>query len=322
MRMQEVQDTAASLAAEALQAVREPFHLPTWISDLTIGNPVTLIRVVFLLFVGIPAVLGLSRWIRRWVARSSNPQRGLIVGKLIWYVGLASIVMSVLTELGFSLAPLLGAAGIVGIALGFASQTSVSNVISGLFLMAEEPFRVGDIIQLGQTQGRVLSVDMLSVKIRTFDNRFVRVPNETIIKSEVVNVTRFPIRRVDVHVGVAYKEDLARVHEVLLEVARKNPLCLMEPEPRLMFQGYGESSLNYLFAVWATRENWLELKTSIHEEIKKALDEANIEIPFPHRTLYVGSATEPFPVKVVAPEDGVGRESRDRRDFEPGPGGD
>jgi small-conductance mechanosensitive channel len=322
MRIQEVQDTAASLAAEALEAVRAPFHLPTWLSELTIGNPVTLIRVVFLLFVGIPAVLWLSRWVRRWVARSSNPQRGLIVGKLIWYLGLAAIVMSLLTELGFSLAPLLGAAGIVGIALGFASQTSVSNVISGLFLMAEEPFRVGDVIELGQTRGRVLSIDMLSVKIRTFDNRFVRVPNETIIKSEVVNVTRFPIRRVDVHVGVAYKEDTARVHEVLLEVARRNPLCLMEPEPRLIFQGYGESSLNYLFAVWATRENWLNLKTSIHEESKRALDAAHIELPFPHRTLYVGSATEPFPVKVVAPEAGDRNASRDRSDFEPGPEGD
>jgi small-conductance mechanosensitive channel len=252
------------------------------------------------------------------VSRSSNPQRGLIIGKLLWYAGLAAIIVSVLTELGFSLAPLLGAAGIVGIALGFASQTSVSNVISGFFLMAEEPFRVGDVIELGPTKGRVLSIDMMSVKIQTFDNRFVRVPNETIIKSEVVNATRFPIRRVDVHVGVAYKEDLSRVHDVLMEVARLNRLCLMEPEPRLMFQGYGESSLDYLFAVWATRENWVNLKTSIHEEIKAAFDREGIEIPFPHRTLYVGAATGPFPVSLVTPPD----EDAGTDSFEPGRKGD
>lgn len=296
-----LQDTLAAVAASPTVA-QDPLRLPDWLVGMPVANPVTLIRVLVLLFVGLPVILWISRWVRGWVTRSSNPQRGLIIGKLIWYLGLAAVVVSVLTELGFSLAPLLGAAGIVGIALGFASQTSVSNVISGFFLMGEEPFRVGDVIELGATKGRVLSIDMMSVKLQTFDNRFVRIPNETIIKSEVVNMTRFPIRRVDVKVGVAYKEDLPRVHDVLKEVARKNPLCLMEPEPVIIFEGYGESSLNYLFAVWATRENFLHLKTSIHEEIKAAFDAAGIEIPFPHRTLYVGAATEPFPVRVVHPE--------------------
>ncbi|MDT8342344.1 MAG: mechanosensitive ion channel family protein [Longimicrobiales bacterium] len=291
---------------------------PDWLTALTLGNPVTLLRVALLLFVGIPVALWVSRWVRRWVAGSSNPQRGLVVGKLIWYAGMAGILTIALTELGFSLAPLLGAAGIVGIALGFASQTSVSNVISGFFLMGEAPFRVGDVIELGTTRGHVLSIDMMSVKLRTFDNRFVRIPNETIIKSEVVNVTRFPIRRVDVRVGVAYKEDLTRVRRVLEDVARRNPLCLMEPEPVIIFEGYGESSLNYLFGVWATRENFLRLKTSIHEEIKAAFDREGIEIPFPHRTLYVGAATGAFPVRLEAHPDAP----VDAKTFEPGAPGD
>ncbi|HSG49648.1 MAG TPA: mechanosensitive ion channel family protein [Longimicrobiales bacterium] len=300
MRPATLQD---SLAAAGAQAAQSPLRVPDWLAGLPIWDPVTLLRVLLLLFVGLPVILGLSRWVRGWVARSSNPQRGLVIGKLIWYLGLAGVLVSVLSELGFSLAPLLGAAGIVGIALGFASQTSVSNVISGFFLMGEQPFRVGDVIELGPTKGRVLSIDMMSVKLQTFDNRFVRIPNESIIKSEVVNMTRFPIRRVDVKVGVAYKEDLGKVHDILREVARENPLCLMEPEPLIIFEGYGESSLNYLFAVWATRENFLHLKTSIHEEIKAAFDEAGIEIPFPHRTLYVGAATEPFPVRMVPAAD-------------------
>jgi len=252
--------------------------------------------------VGLPLVLGFSRLIRRWASAASHPQRGLIVGKLIWYAGLAAIFVTVLQELGFSLTPLLGAAGILGVALGFASQTSVSNVISGFFLMGEQPFVVGDGIQIGTTRGIVLSIDMMSVKLRTFDNRFIRIPNENIIKSEVVNLTRFPIRRVDVKVGVAYKEDLSKVREVLFRIAREHPLCLMEPEPLLIFEGYGDSSLNYLFGVWATKENWLELKTSVHEEIKAAFDAEGIEIPFPHRTLYAGSATDPFPIRIVGPE--------------------
>ena len=274
-------------------------ELPGWLTDPTLLDPAMILRVALWLFVGIPGVLGVSRLVRRWVSEASHPQRGLVVGKLIWYGGLAAIFVTVLQELGFSLTPLLGAAGILGIALGFASQTSVSNVISGFFLMGEQPFVVGDSIEIGTTRGVVLSIDMMSVKLRTFDNRFVRIPNENIIKTEVVNLTRFPIRRVDVRVGVAYKEDLGRVRDVLFRVARDHPLCLMEPEPLLIFQGYGDSSLDYLFAVWATKENWLEFKTSIHETIKAAFDVEGIEIPFPHRTLYTGSATDPFPVRIV-----------------------
>lgn len=277
----------AQIAAPGLLDGLEGADLGSWV------------RALAWLFIGLPTALTLSRWVRAWVSRNANAQRGLVVGKLIWYTGLSGVVVAVLVELGFSLTPLLGAAGVLGVALGFASQTSVSNVISGFFLMAEQPFVVGDLIEVGQFTGVVQSIDMISVKLRTFDNRFIRIPNETLVKSEVVNVTRYPIRRVDVRVGVAYKEDLDRVQEVLLEVARSNPLCLVEPEPQILFQGYGESSLDFKFGVWATSENHFTLKNEIHRDIKVAFDAAGIEIPFPHRTLYVGSQTAPFPVTLT-----------------------
>ena len=274
-----------------------------------------LVRAALLVVVGFPLVLALSRWLQRWVARTGSPQRGMVAGKLFFYVGVAVLVVWILDELGFGIAPLLGAAGILGIALGFASQTSVSNIISGFFLMAEQPFVVGDVVQVGGkggTLGIVQSIDMLSVKLRTFDNKFVRIPNESIIKTEVTNITRFPIRRLDMAVGVAYREDVEHVRRVLLEVADANPIALMEPEPMVLFDGYGESSLNFQFRVWATRENWLELKNTLHEQVKRRFDEEDIEIPFPHRTLYTGSVTEPFPVRIARDEgrDGPGR-SRD-----------
>lgn len=258
-----------------------------------------LVRAALLVLVGLPLAYAAGKWLHRWVARHYTPQHGMVAGKLFFYLALAIVFVSTLTELGFGLGPLLGAAGILGIAIGFASQTSVSNIISGFFLMAEQPFRVDDVIQIGSTVGRVLSIDMMSVKLRTFDNRFVRIPNESIIKTEVTNITRFPIRRLDVNVGVAYKEDVGHVREVLLEVADANPVALMEPEPLVIFQGYGESSINLLFAVWTTRDNFLKLKNSVQEEVKARFDAEGIEIPFPHRTLYAGLATEPFPIRVV-----------------------
>lgn len=259
----------------------------------------TWIRAAVLLLVGLPLMYGLAKVVRAWVARNSTAQRGMIVGKLLWYLGAGVIVVSTLTQLGFSLGPLLGAAGVMGVALGFAAQTSVSNVISGFFLMAEQPFVVDDIIQVGQTTGQVLSIDMMSVKLRTFDNRFVRIPNETIVKSEVATVTRFPIRRLDMRVGVAYKEDIGNVRRVLLDVADRNPLALMDPKPLVIFQGYGESSVDLEFGVWTTREHFGELRDTLPEQIKRRFDEEGIEIPFPHRTVHVAPESGPLPVRVV-----------------------
>ncbi len=270
-----------------------------WSLSPLLTAPEGLLRSALLLVVGIPGAWILSRWARGYATRLYNAQKGLITGKLVFYPLALVIIVSVLRELGFSLAPLLGAAGILGIALGFASQTSVSNIISGFFLLAEEPFRVGDVISVGDVIGAVLTIDMLSVKIRTFDNKMVRIPNETLVKSQVTTVTRFPIRRVDVKVGVAYKEDIGRVRRILLEVADANPLVLMEPEPLVIFQGYGSSSIDFLFAVWAKKESWLTVKNTITEDVKVRFDAEGIEIPFPHVSLYAGSVTEPFPVRIL-----------------------
>lgn len=251
--------------------------------------------------IGAGLVLGVvaSRLLVRVFSAGSLAHRATLIKRITFYTVFGLFFAQALTGLGFDLSLLLGAAGILTVAIGFASQTSASNLISGLFLLGERPFAVGEVIRIGSTTGEVLSIDLLSAKLRTFDNLFVRVPNETLIKSEITNLSRFPIRRVDVLVGVAYKEDLNHVMDVLHEVAVNNPLCLQEPEPRIIFQGYGDSSLNFQFSVWAARERFLELRTGIQVEIKEAFDAHNIEIPFPHRTLYTGAVTNPLPIRLV-----------------------
>lgn len=231
--------------------------------------------------------------------KQTSTHHALLIRRVSFYLIAGLFIASALTEVGLDLSILLGAAGILTVAIGFASQTSASNVISGMFLLGEKPFAVGDVVRIGTTTGEVLSVDLLSAKLRTFDNLFVRVPNETIIKSEITNLTRFPIRRHDIQMGVAYKEDLDAVREILMEVAMRNPLCLDEPPPLFIFTGFGDSALTFQFSVWAARENFLELRNSIQTEIKNALDRRGIEIPFPHVSLYAGSTTEPFPVRFV-----------------------
>ncbi|MDH5217199.1 MAG: mechanosensitive ion channel family protein [Gammaproteobacteria bacterium] len=254
-------------------------------------------RAIILIIIGLITAKLVSSTAKRLIGKKIDVHRAMLLKRGSYYLILFLFLISALHELGFNLNVLLGAAGIFTVAIGFASQTSASNLISGLFLVFERPFTVGDVIRVGTTTGEVLSIDPLSVKLRTFDNLFVRIPNESLIKSEVTTLTRFPIRRIDIMVGVAYKEDLKKVRTILESVATKNPLCLEEPKSQYIFQGFGESSLDIQFSVWTKRENYLELKNSIHEQIKNAFDEHKIEIPFPHRTLYAGSITEAFPIK-------------------------
>lgn len=273
-----------------------------FIDIITSETAIMLIRASALLLVGILLATFASRLARQLAEKRLSIHHSLLIRRIVFYLILGLFFASALRELGFSLAILMGAAGVLTVAVGFASQTSASNLISGLFLIGERPFEVGDVITVGTTTGEVLSIDALSVKLRTFDNLFVRIPNETLIKSEVTTLTRFPIRRLDLKLGVAYKEDITRTEEVLRQVAEKNLLCLDDPAPLFIFLAFGDSALEIQFSVWAKRENFLALRNSIMAEIKTAFDEAGIEIPFPHRTLYTGDVTKPFPVTVVQNE--------------------
>ncbi|MFH2008196.1 MAG: mechanosensitive ion channel family protein [bacterium] len=266
----------------------------------------------------------MARLVRRWIRRKQlNPQAQMIAARLAGYLVMTVALVWALRELGFQLGALLGAAGLFTVALGFAARTSVSNLISGLFLVGERPFVVGDCIQVGTVTGFVLSVDLMSVKLRTYDNLLVRIPNESLFKKDVTNLSFFPIRRYDLKIGVAYKESLSRVKKVLDEVADKNPLCLVDPAPVFIFLSYGDSGLQIQYSVWAKRELFPQLKTSITREVKDAFDAQGIEIPFPHRSLYTGSLTAPFPIRVVpdppeaAPADELGAVGIDPVDGHP-----
>jgi small-conductance mechanosensitive channel len=256
-------------------------------------------RALALFIIGFIVAKVISRFSLQFIGKIFTAHTSQLIQRGIYYLIFILFIFSALLELGFNLNVLLGAASVLTVAIGFASQTSASNFISGIFLMAERSFVIGDVIKVGGTVGEVLSIDLLSVKVRTFDNLFVRLPNEALIKSEVTTLTKFPIRRLDMKIGVAYKENITKVKDILEKVAFDNPLCLEEPKPLYIFQGFEDSSLSLQFSVWAKRESFLELKNSMYEQIKNAFDEENIEIPFPHMSLYTGNNTEPFPIKIT-----------------------
>lgn len=234
----------------------------------------------------------------RTVLAKANNQTLFMVKKIIHYSFFFLVSVLVLYEFGIRLSAILGAAGVIGIVVGIASQTSFGNIVSGIFLVSEKAFEIGEIIKVGETMGVVYGIDLLSVKIKTFDNLIVRIPHQHLISNEFTNITRMPIRRLNIDLSVAYKEDLDQVETMLRDIAANNTLVLTDPEPIILFKAFGSSGIEIFFGVWFEKSNFIKVKNSIFKEIKQGFDQAGIEIPFPHVSLYAGSASSPISVNL------------------------
>jgi small-conductance mechanosensitive channel len=275
-----------------------------WTQYLNTATLEKAIRILIILAVGVAIIYFVAFLVKKILPLKWTRQRKMIINRAVQYTGFITLFLIVVSELEISLAPIFGAAGVIGLVVGIASQTSIGNIISGFFLVSEKSFEIGDIIRIGDKTGTVYSIDLLSIKIRTFDNLLIRIPNQTVISTELINVTRFPIRRMDVIVSIAYKEDLGKVKSILEEVAKQNPLCLDEPAPIIIFQAFAASGIDIQLGVWTERVNYLKVKNSVFQEIKDAFKREGIEIPFPHISLYTGEETKPFPVEVKKQEEG------------------
>ena len=257
-----------------------------------------LLRIAIILVVGTIIISLLGVLMKKILPSKLSQQRKMIINRFVRYTAIVILFTVIISELNIDMTAIFGTAGVIGIVVGVASQTSIGNIVSGFFMVSEKPFEIGDQIRIGDKTGVVHSIDLLSIKIRTFDNLLLRIPNQTVISSEVINVTRFPIRRLDFEIGVAYKENLEVVMQTLQEVAKRNPLCLDEPEPLIVFKGFGASSINIQFGVWFERTNYLKVKNSVFMEIKEAFEQKGIENPFPQNSIYTGEVTKPFPVEI------------------------
>ncbi len=261
-----------------------------------------IIDASLVLLIGLPVVALIARIVYRVTAVRFSAQSGLMISRIVRWLLLVVVLATALGKFGVNLGAALGAAGIVGIAVGFAAQTSLSNVISGFFLLAEKPFVIGELIEVDGVTGVVDNIGMISATVRTLDNRSVRIPNETLVKSQVINITRNPIRRYDLSIGVSYNEDIGKVMRVLRETAENNSLCLDEPEPLVLFVGFGASSIDFLLGVWMVKEDYLAVRNSIAWQVQQAFAREGIEIPFPHSVLAGGKAAAPIQIRMVGPE--------------------
>lgn len=207
--------------------------------------------------------------------------------QLVLAVILGVSLLSALTALDIDVTGILVAGGVVGIVVGFASQTTVSNLISGLFLFFDRPFKIGDAVEVAGHAGVVTEIHILSTRIRRFDGTVVRIPNESVFGSEIVTLTSRVARRVEFVVGIAYKESIEEAREILMKVLREHPLVLEEPSPEVFADELADSSVNLKVRCWVPPRYYMDVRKELVQRCKEALDRAGIEIPFPQRVVWI-----------------------------------
>ncbi|MGN0749192.1 MAG: mechanosensitive ion channel family protein [Treponema sp.] len=278
-KMSEISDAAISAAEETIITQTSTFiH---WVkSFLTWENLFKVIGAVIILLAMWIVYKIILRSIKKVPLEKTNEHKQQIAVKFVKYIFYISVVVYVLGLFGVKLSAIWGAAGIAGVAIGFAAQTSVSNVISGLFVLTERSLKVGDTIIVNGITGVVDTISLLSVRVHTFDNQMVRIPNSTIINSNLTNNSYHDKRRITLGVSISYDADMKTALEVLGKAPALCPTVLEEPAPAVWFDGFGESGIDMTVAAWFKPENFLKTKNDLFIAIKKVLDEAQIEIPF------------------------------------------
>jgi small-conductance mechanosensitive channel len=166
------------------------------------------------------------------------------------------------------------------VAIGFAAQTSMSNLISGLFLLSENFLSIGDTISAGSVYGEIESIDLFSVKVRTNDGMLVRIPNEQLIKNDLVNVTFYPSRRVEIAIGVPANESLDRLISMVNNVIAQNKFVISNPSPVIVINSLSSNAQHITLRVWSEHKNILTMKTTLVEQLNDHLISEGIKTLF------------------------------------------
>jgi small-conductance mechanosensitive channel len=242
-----------------------------------------------------------SGYLKRWIARSllavADVEIGVrqAVASIFRYAVIALGLVIIIQSAGVDLSALTLLAGAAGLGIGFGLQNIINNFVSGLIILFERPIKVGDRVDVGAVHGDVVNVSARATTIVTNDNIAIIVPNAEFISTRVTNWS-YTDRdvRFGIPVGVSYSSDPEKVTELLLEVASQHSGVLTHPKPDVLFEEFGDSSLNFTLLVWTTQyaARPRVLRSELNYAIAKIFRENDVEIPFPQRDLHVRSGLE------------------------------
>lgn len=220
-------------------------------------------------------------------SRNVDPTLVGFAGNLIYAIILAFTVIAALGKIGVQTASFVAIIGAAGLAIGLALQGSLSNFAAGILLLIFRFFKVGDYVEAGGTAGIVEDIGIFTTQMRTPDNKTIIIPNAEITSGLITNYSAKPTRRVDMTFGIDYGDDIDQARQVILETLAKDERIHADPAPLVVVAALADSSVNLSTRVWVNSENFWPVMWDQQEAVKKALDAADITIPFPQHTLHI-----------------------------------
>lgn len=231
-----------------------------------------------------------SKFVSRPIARMKIEVKPEVVRNLERAVRLVVVVVGLLIALpivGIDLGGVLVAAGFAGLVVGLAAQQTLSNLFAGLTLVAEGRIKVGDSVMIGSDGGVVESVGIMSTQLRLWSGEVLTIPNSSVMNAPIRNFSRSVARRVEVSLGISYGSNLDKAIEIVRSVLWSSELVLAEPEPSVLVDSLGDSSVILRILLWAPSREFWTVRSSVVRDIKKTLEAEGIEIPFPQRVVWL-----------------------------------
>ncbi|MCD6382871.1 MAG: mechanosensitive ion channel family protein [Thermoplasmata archaeon] len=259
------------------------------ILNTTLIGSITILDALKVILIFLVATL-LSRILTSYIrvffkGRLSKQPLSLLTKAVSYTIYLIAILM-VLPIVGINPAGILVAGGILGIVLGFASQSVVSNLVSGIFLISEKPIKIGDVVSIEDVTGEVTDIKILSTTIKTFDGTLVRLPNNTVFNSPITNYVYHKVRRFEFIIGVRYSDDAKGAVDVIKRVLDEHPLVLKNPAPQVFVDKLADNSVNIVVRPWAPAQVWYDVKMDLLWKLKEAIEAAGYQIPFPQTEVW------------------------------------
>ncbi|WP_058535828.1 mechanosensitive ion channel family protein [Legionella saoudiensis] len=225
-----------------------------------------------LLFFGYFFAKKISGLVGKFIENKFSKHHAMLSSRVVYYGLFLLFLVSALHEMGFKLTILLGTAGLFTVALSFASQTAASNLISGVFLLFERPFKVGDVISIKDIKGTVETIDWLSTKIKTSDNRLIRIPNEGLIKSEITNLSTYPQKRDEIVLRIDSAHNISNIKLLLKEICEECVHVLPKPGTKILLSQMLDKGVELKVLYWSKTDLALvrdELLTAIKTSFER-----------------------------------------------------
>ncbi len=257
------------------------------IKDFALTKGLDVVEAIIIFIVGYMV----CRWIRGLVRKLLNrsnvePSANSFISEIIFFFCLAVVAIIALSVLGVSPGALAAAFGGVGLAIGLGLKDNIGNVASGIFILIFRPFRVGDYIQIGTSEGTVIDIRIMYTEISTLGNQMIVIPNSQLTNSVIKNYSSFATRNIEFNFDVAYNTNLTQCVELLKKVLGADDYVLNGADIPIYVSGMAESSIRIYVRVQVERTKYYEAQNHLYIKVKEAFDKAGIEIPFPQLVVH------------------------------------